>query len=91
VKLVDGIEAVDKEVNKAGLEAAVAQAQGFLKSGYTEQSWAVLMTTALTQAIGMKNNANATQSEVNTTLVNLLSVLKKQVLKNWKDLRIPIK
>lgn len=72
-----------QSVNKAQLQAAIVAAQALKANEYTSASWANFQS-ALSIAVAVNNNSNATQAEVDNARAALLSAqgaLKKVVTK----------
>ena len=62
------------EVNRNALHAAVAAAQARTQATYTAASWTA-MQTALTTAIAVRDNADATQADVDTAASTLQTAI----------------
>jgi len=65
-------------VDKAALNMAISAAQGLTASSYTPNSWAA-MQTALSAAIGTRDDANATQTQVDNVLYALNAAANRLV------------
>lgn len=61
-------------VNRTALNAAIADAESRAEAIYTSESWSA-MQTALTEAISVRDNTNATQAQVNTAATALRTAL----------------
>ena len=59
-----------KTLNTADMESLISQAQGLNQADYTEESWNKLQA-ALKAATELKNNANATQSDIDAATTAL--------------------
>lgn len=59
-----------KTLNTADMESLISQAQGLNQADYTEESWNKLQA-ALKAAVELKDNANATQSDIDAATTAL--------------------
>ena len=59
-----------KTLNTADMESLISQAQGLNQADYTEESWNKLQA-ALKAAVELKDNANATQSDIDAAATAL--------------------
>ena len=66
--------------DKTALNAEIARAEAFSEGGYTAASWSVL-TTALNTAKAARDNANATQSQVDAAKNNLTTAISSLTLR----------
>ncbi|MCL2564380.1 MAG: S-layer homology domain-containing protein [Defluviitaleaceae bacterium] len=67
----DGIRAI----NRNTLNAEITRVQGLEQSNYTVASWTT-MQAALTAAIAVRDNANATQAQINTAADRLRAAIE---------------
>ena len=67
------------EVDRAGLNTAITSAQNRMQMNYTAASWSS-MQTVLASAIQVRDNANATQEEVNAARDALNAAIAELVL-----------
>lgn len=74
------ITAAPEEVDKTALTAKIAEAQGLSQNIYTAESWAALQT-ALSAAIVVNTDADATQTEVDAALAGLQAAIDGLVRK----------
>lgn len=65
---------VYKSVDKSALNGKIAATQALTSSSYTTASWASLQT-ALTAAVSVSGNGNATQAQIDTAAGNLQSAI----------------
>jgi hypothetical protein len=71
----DGLVNEPSIVNKTALEAKIAEAKAKARGNYTEITWNSLQT-AITAGEAVKNNANATQTEVDYALTVIDNAIK---------------
>ncbi|WP_171686592.1 family 43 glycosylhydrolase [Paenibacillus planticolens] len=77
-----------KSADKSALQNKMDEAQGLTQSHYTPATWAALQN-ALSSALTVMNNANATQAEVDAEAANLQTAISGlQLVK--KDLKVSI-
>ena len=77
---VDPVIPENPGVNKTGLAAAISQAQAKNEELYTEESW-ITFADALSSAIAVNNDEEATQDEVDTAFANLTAAMNGLVEK----------
>jgi len=71
---------VDPVVDKTALVAKIAEVQGLNSEEYTEESWENLQTV-LAEAIAVKENAEATQEQVDSATTTIIAAQNKLVKK----------
>lgn len=67
-----------QEVNKAALQAKIAEAQALSETGYTGESWALLQS-ALIAAVMVNEDPNASQETVDAVLGGLVTAISELV------------
>lgn len=65
------VEPTEPKVDKSKLSAKIAEAEALIEADYTQETWTGL-TTALESAKTVNDNKNATQSQVDAALANLV-------------------
>ena len=73
--LIAAIEGLKVKVNKTELEAKIAEAEKLEKDKYTEETWAVL-ETALSKAVSVMENVDASQEEIDSVLEELKAAIE---------------
>ncbi|MDD3793720.1 MAG: FIVAR domain-containing protein [Candidatus Gracilibacteria bacterium] len=76
--LIDAVKNLVAVGDKTTLTATIQTAQNLTKTDYTALSWSALQT-ALTNAISVRDNANATQAQIDAANTSLTNAVKNLV------------